>query len=269
MINDDQLIHLKYIDDIEIKIEGKYDPYTRDHILHKLDNRFKEYESDIKKLSKYITTQLTVAFVLKIENPKGETKGLTRPEKTPLTRKLQKYNVYVQADDIDKLTHELCHVIDKSGTKEAFSNQKEFEPLLTIYKDTLKKQILHIKENPTLTKEQKKKEIAYWKDTYRNGTVKTEIFARFCDSYLHNKENLDIKTDPSKKDKFDILCDKIYEHHKELFEQYFDTILSYAQNKEEVESTDQDDVELTEEDIYEFKTELSYMTEQNLESNLL
>ena len=43
----------------------------------------------------------------------------------------------------------------------------------------------------------------------------------------------------------------------------------YAQNKEDVELTDQDYVELTEEDIYEFKTELSHMTAQNLESNLL
>ena len=58
-------------------------------------------------------------------------------------------------------------------------------------------------------------------------------------------------------------------NNRELFEQYFDTILSYAQNKENVELTDQDDVELTEEDIYEFKTELSHMTEQYLESNSL
>ena len=42
MIEDDQLIHLKYIVDVEIKIEGKDDPYTRDHILHKLDNQKKK-----------------------------------------------------------------------------------------------------------------------------------------------------------------------------------------------------------------------------------
>ena len=37
------------------------------------------------------------------------------------------------------LAHELCHVIDRVGTKNQFSNQKEFKPLLVMYKQAHKK----------------------------------------------------------------------------------------------------------------------------------
>ena len=52
------------------------------------------------------------------------------------------------------------------------------------------------------------------KDTYRNGNAKSEIFARFCEYYLLDKEKLNITL--QEVEPFDELCIIVYMEHKEL-----------------------------------------------------
>lgn len=97
-------------------------------------------------MSKYIVYDTNIYVMVDFENPKeqgmnkeqginkaqrmNKAQGITKPVKPNMfSREADGYTIFIRADRVDALAHELCHVIDRVGTKNQFSNQKEFKPL--------------------------------------------------------------------------------------------------------------------------------------------
>ena len=250
-----KLIKRDNVKNIPIYMQGEDETETYKYIKDTLDNRYNTYKQDVEKLQKYINHPLRINIVRKIETDVGKISGLTKPEKNLFTRKIKQYHITVQVDDIDILAHEMCHVIDNCGTKQAHSNQENFEPFVKIYKQEHKKIIHHIKTNSDLPENEKIRLLNYWEHPYRKGDMKTELFARFCHNHLQQEENLSIRQQPANKEDFDILCEVIYNRHMVEFKQYFSEILTPTNENSEKQET-----YLDEQDVYEFKTELSKLT---------
>ena len=237
----------------EIEQFGVYVETSQQQLINKkLESKYEEIFEDLKKLSKYIVYDTNIYVMVDFENPKeqgmnneqGMTKaqrmnkaqGITKPVKPNMfSREADGYTIFIRADRVDALAHELCHVIDRVGTKNQFSNQKEFKPLLDMYKQAHKKEIKRVKSS-NMTDEDKKKIINYWNDTYRNGNAKSEIFARFCEYYLLDKEKLNITL--QEVEPFDELCIIVYMEHKELINSYFDELFQQVHEQTSSETND-------------------------------
>ena len=143
----------------EIEQFGVYVETSQQQLINKkLESKYEEIFEDLKKLSKYIVYDTNIYVMVDFENPKeqgmnkeqginkaqrmNKAQGITKPVKPNMfSREADGYTIFIRADRVDALAHELCHVIDRVGTKNQFSNQKEFKPLLDMYKQAHKKEI--------------------------------------------------------------------------------------------------------------------------------
>ena len=216
-----QLYDLKYGDDMF----GVYAlPVTEKYI-----NNYEPIIEDLNNLRKYIVYETDIFLSIDESNPKQ--KGLTKALKDNMfSREAYGYAITIMATHVDVLTHELCHVIDRVSTKNQFSKQKEFQPLLKLYKNEHAEEINRIKASDKPA-EEKQAFLKYWKDPYQNGKSETEIFARFCEYYLVEKEKLNITVRPTTKSPLDRLCEKVYIEHKSQITEYFDTLFQQVHEK--------------------------------------
>ena len=132
------------------------------------------------------------------------------------------YEIYISTETLQSLTHEICHVIDKVAAKDQYSNKSQFKPLFNLYKQAQKEKIRDIKQSD-MPKNIKTNHIAYWKHPYRNGP--SEIFARFCESYLKEREEL-VYTNVKGLTTFDSLCDRLYLENEHQITEYFDNLFN-------------------------------------------
>ena len=75
----------------------------------------------------------------------------------------------------------------------------------------------------------KKRHIKFWKSPYRNGDAQSEIFARFCEYYLRERESLTFAMTKNKTT-FDKLCEQVYAKNKEQMLEYFDNLFEEILN---------------------------------------
>ncbi len=168
------------------KIHLTIDPEIENRLRKEQVIRLKE---ELSRLDKYVQDEVDLRIEIN-ENQSGLTKRI-KPKRFSDEEPYDEpyYSVVVDIDHLEVLTHEICHVIDRVSTKQQYSKTKEFKPLLDLYKQANKEEIKEIKKS-NRPKDLKKKHIKFWKHTYRNGDAPSEIFARFCDYYLRERESL-------------------------------------------------------------------------------
>ena len=93
--------------------------------------------------------------------------------------------------------------------------------MLDTHKTAIKEKIKSIKESD-MPAETKRKHIAYWNSTYRNGNAPSEIFARYCEYYLKERESLTFTM--RKYTTFDRFCHRQYQQNKQQIDEYFDKL---------------------------------------------
>lgn len=126
----------------EIEQFGVYVETSQQQLINKkLESKYEEIFEDLKKLSKYIVYDTNIYVMVDFENPKeqginkaqrmNKAQGITKPVKPNMfSREADGYTIFIRADRVDVLAHELCHVIDRVGTKNQFSNQKRIQTLI-------------------------------------------------------------------------------------------------------------------------------------------
>lgn len=221
------------------KINLKINPAVDDNELTK--QQYLILKAELSRLEKYI--QYDVKFEI-IKNDKQP--GLTKRIKPKwFSDERIRYNVFVDVGHLEAVTHEICHVIDRVATKQQYSKTKEFKPLLDLYKQAHKEKIKTIRAS-NMPADDKKRHIKFWKSPYRNGDAQSEIFARFCEYYIRERESLTFAMTKNKTT-FDRLCEQVYAKNKEQMLEYFDNLFEEILNAKK----DNDIDELGDEDIDE------------------
>lgn len=189
------------------KTVGQFSIWLEDEHYQQIDNtlEYEKLENDLKLLNKYI--KYPTEIYIKLDKEGTEWAGLAKyvkPKrfKTDEPSVEPHYEIYISTETLQSLTHEICHVIDKVAAKDQYSNKSQFKPLFNLYKRAQKEKIRDIKQSD-MPKNIKANHIAYWKHPYRNGP--SEIFARFCESYLKEREEL-VYTNVKGLTTFDSLC---------------------------------------------------------------
>lgn len=224
------------------KIRFTFDPEIENQLTDKQIIRLNE---EALRLEKYIQYGVEVTILKDDEQP-----GLAKYRKPRwFSDENPYYEVFIDIDHLEVLTHEISHVIDRVSTKQQYSKTKEFKPLLDLYKQANKEKIKATRES-NMPAETKKQHIQFWKSPYVNGSAPSEIFARFCDYYLRERESLTF-TVTQNKTAFDKLCEEVYAKNKEQMLEYFDKLFDEILTTEI--DTDIDEVVDEENDEDEFR----------------
>ena len=200
---------------VDVYFESK----QQSKIEYRLSKYYKQFEKDIEILNKYINHNVRLFIDLKQTEEYGGYAKLIKPK--IFSRDEPTYDVSITTETMDCIIHEFGHVIDRVSSKEQYSKQKDFKPMLDTHKTAIKEKIKSIKESD-MPAETKRKHIAYWNSPYRNGNAPSEIFARYCEYYLKERESLTFTM--RKYTTFDRFCHRQYQQNKQQIDEYFDKL---------------------------------------------
>ena len=133
---------------VDVYFESKQ--YSK--IKHQVSKYYKQFEKDIKTLNKYINHNVRLFIDLKQTAEYGGYAKRVKPK--IFSRAEPIYDISITTETMDCLIHEFGHVIDRVSSKEQYSKQKDFQPMLDSYKTAIKAKIKSIKQSnmPNKTK---------------------------------------------------------------------------------------------------------------------
>lgn len=216
---------------VDVYFESK----QQSKIEHRLSKYYNQFETDIKILNKYINHNVRLLIDLEQTEEYGGYAKRIKPK--IFSRDEPIYEISITTETMDCLIHEFGHVIDRVASKEQFSKQKDFKPMLDTHKAAIKEKIKSIKES-NMPAETKKEHIAYWNSPYRNGGAPSEIFARYCEYYLMDREDLTFTMEEDTS--FDRFCLRQYIQNKQQIDKYFDNLFEEILTTEIDANVDED-----------------------------